>query len=198
MTGQTVDEIAVGDSATHMQTWTLAQYRRIPKTLDAVPDGAASMVIIPAEDSEELHDSGFRCVTLVFFGSALYPNGGPVQHKMLGRTQHGHDHLQFFPNPQSAGRGYGPVTASGYEEVEMDCLPVSGLLRVWLGTNNGLAPSMLFSTATFRPNRTGPDLEKIDLRPDQMKDVKRKMMEWATRFDHATLAVALDEAMGMP
>lgn len=187
--------------ANRINDWTLADFKSIPKTLDSVPEGARSLVIIPAEADEELHDSGYRCMTLVFFGLTPDPASTPAapllgRTVMLGRTQGGHDHLQFYPVAQPEGRSYGTVQASGYEGVEMDCLPGSGMLRVWLGTNNGFSsPYHLFSSASIRPVRMGPDQAKTDLHPDQLKDMRRTMMEWAKKFDHCDLRVALDEAM---
>ncbi len=185
-----------------VREWTLGDFRSIEKTLDAVPDGADSLVIVPAADGEELHDSGYRNMSLVFFGYVEDPSSTPAaplpkRMKLLGRSTYGHDHLQFLVNPQPEGRGYGPVTASGWEQVEFDCLPGSGLLRAWIGTNNGFARSLLLSTAQLRPIRTGPDdlEQKTTLHYDQLKDIQRTMMEWGRRFDHAALRVALDAAM---
>lgn len=188
---QRTDTIAfdVGDSAVHMNTWTLEQFRCIPKTLDSVPPGTQTAVIIPAADDEELHDSGYRCMSLVFFGTV------DGQKKMLGRSQYGHDHIQIFPNPQDATGPREPVKASGYERVEMDCLPGSGLVQFWL-QNNGLDNGYrLFSTADLRPAKAGNDAVKVDLHSDQLKDVKRKMLEWGRHFGKDVLAVALDAAL---
>jgi hypothetical protein len=114
---------------------------------------------------------------------------------MLGRSQYGHDHIQIYVNPQGADVPHSPVKANGYERVEMDCLPGSGLMQFWLQSNGLDSRYHLFSTADLRPAKAGNDAVKVDLHPDQMKDIKRKMLEWMKHFGADELRVAMDEAM---
>ncbi len=169
-----------------MQYWTLDEFRAIPKTLDSVPPGTRTVVIIPAADGEELHDSGFRCMSLVFFG------GG----KMLGRSHYGHDHIQAFANPQNIRDSPAARAAiHGYEVVEMDCLPGSGLIQFWFGTNGFEGQYNMYSSAILRPAKHGNDVTKVDIHSDQMKDIQRKMAEWMKHFGKDEIRVAMDQVM---
>lgn len=164
----------------NLHVMTVEEFKAIPRTLTSPPTGAVSAVVV-VED--EIHDSGYRCVSLVFFDGSG---------ELLGRTVYGHDHVQVYVLPQE------PLKVSGYENVEMDWLPTSRLMRFWL-REGGFDPiGLLMSSASLRPGKTDSG---VKIHSDRLKDVKRHMAEWVEEFGAEQLAaeqlaVALDEVLG--
>lgn len=96
---------------------TLEDFKKVPTAKWDEPLVGDAFVILPADEGEELHDSGYRRMSVVVF------NRG----ELLGRTSMCSDalHLGGIADPYIYPGKTPHITWN------VDCLPKSGLLRVF-------------------------------------------------------------------
>lgn len=99
--------------------WTIDEFLRVPVVEDPTGIEAVAFVILP---QEQRHESGFRMMSLVLIGK----DGLPV-----GRVDCGSDVIAL----NGIGGGGEDWLAQGLDgrpiDWQIDCLPGSGLLRMW-------------------------------------------------------------------
>lgn len=197
----------------HYTLWPESKFWEVPLlpetdgSFHVAPTGAARVVVLVGPGGKEaLRDTGFRVVSLVFI----------VKGKAVGRSPLCSDVVwsYLFPDvihPMRAGyefAGYESrarargsldpgdprLISTGYERIEMDWLPNSGLLRFWCGDGKKVMTSgPIMSMADLR--FTDPDLETSSPHLDDLRTVRRRMTEWVKAYGAAELRVALDEAL---
>lgn len=157
--------------------WTVEQFWAVPEVTSpdgywqVIPAGVTEVVVLPGSGvAEDLHESGFRNM-----GLALVKDGG-----VIGRTRILPDVLHFSPSME--------------RRIEMDCLPVSGLLRIWSDGAIG-RDELVMSSIHLRWAPTDRDIGDErqwlakNAHADNHASMKRRMVEWAKAFGHDQLRV---------
>jgi hypothetical protein len=121
------EALADDETKLNIGRMTVEEFRALPQRLyynsdEGLFDG---IIILPAADGDERHDSGYRVMDVIGIR-----NESPVC-----RLAGGSDHLWNLPAEGAAAAGW-----------NIDCLPTSGLLRMWPTGKNKIKVGSAMST----------------------------------------------------